>query len=193
MAASRGRRRRTRTSPPDPSAPSPWRRPIPTSSTSARASRRFGAIFRPATGCIARPMPGRRGSRSASPTPVRSRTSPCIRGTPTSCTSRSWAMRSRPTPRAACSARRTAAKRGRVSSSRTTARGRSTSRWTPPTRASCTRASGRRSAGRGSSCPVDQAAGSGSRPMAGTHGRTSPGAAAFQRVSSARSASRSRP
>ena len=62
------------------SAPSPCRNPIPTSSTSAWASRASAATSSRATASTSRPTPARPGRTSASPTPTRS---PKIRIHPT--------------------------------------------------------------------------------------------------------------
>ena len=102
------------------SATSPSIRRIPTSSTSAPASRTTGRRRRSATASTRRPTAERRSRTSASRKRRRSRASSSIRRTPRPCTSRRRATCSAPTPSAASTRRPTAARPGTRSSSSTT-------------------------------------------------------------------------
>ena len=85
-SAARGRRSST-ISRPARSAPSPSRRRIRTSSTSAAAKGSRGRISRSATASTNRPTPERRGRISACAMASRFRTSSSTRATPTGCSS----------------------------------------------------------------------------------------------------------
>ena len=86
------------TSPPAPSAPSPSRRPIPTSSTSAAARDCSGPTSPSATACTSPPTPARPGATSACATASRSPRSSWTRAIPTASSSPCSAIPTGPTP-----------------------------------------------------------------------------------------------
>ena len=92
------------------SATSPWRRPIRTSSTSARAKPTAPAAPTGATGSTNRPTPARPGRTSACTNRTTSAASSSIRPTRTSSMSPPWAI-STPRIRSAASSRRATAAR----------------------------------------------------------------------------------